>query len=193
MLRLNIFHLCKPRELLTLTSLQAVIKASGGITGKGKEFWTVVANNMEENITWNAARKRFNKFKPATEDGNVGGGAGEAEAPTVKKAATKGKADPAKSKAVKATGKGKGKKEETENEGAEDESQKGDDAEGATTGVCEDDTEEDNHGTYPPIFSSHSKSFRGFVEGPLSDFFSFLNHEFVSQTPQEVRLTSDFG
>lgn len=56
--------------------LKAVIKANGGISNselKGKAFWAAVADAMEETINGEAARKRFDKFKPKTDDGEDGG------------------------------------------------------------------------------------------------------------------------
>lgn len=45
--------------------LKAVIKASGGITARGSAFWSEVAAAMSEDVTSEAARKRFDKFKPS--------------------------------------------------------------------------------------------------------------------------------
>lgn len=45
--------------------LKAVIKATGGVTAKGSSFWTEVAATMTEDVTSEAARKRFDKFKPS--------------------------------------------------------------------------------------------------------------------------------
>ena len=44
--------------------LKAVISASGGINGKGTVFWKDVASAMSEGVTGEAARKRFDKYKP---------------------------------------------------------------------------------------------------------------------------------
>ena len=130
--------------MLTYHLVQAVIKASGGITGKGKEFWTVVANNMDEKISWDAARKRFDKFKPETEYENA---AGEAERTVIKTAATPRKRSPAKPKAAKAAGKSKGKKEVAEDGDTEGGSQEGDDVEDVAIIKGENDSQEGEDGS----------------------------------------------
>ena len=43
--------------------LKAVVQASGGVKS-GVAFWAEVASAMEDNINGEAARKRFDKFKP---------------------------------------------------------------------------------------------------------------------------------
>lgn len=137
--------------MLTYHLVQAVIKASGGITGKGKDFWTVVANNMDEKISWDAARKRFDKFKPETEDENAAGEAGGAARTTFKVAVTPRKRGPAKPKATKATAKSKGKKEDAEDDDTEGGSQKADDVEDVTIAKGEDDSKEGEDGSYSPV------------------------------------------
>jgi hypothetical protein len=49
--------------------LKAVVQASGGISG-GSAFWKEVASAMEEDVNGEAARKRFDKFKPGANPSN---------------------------------------------------------------------------------------------------------------------------
>ena len=86
--------------------LKAVIRANGGISGKGVAFWQDVVGHMDEDLAPDAARKRFDKFKAKGRAGGAGGeGEDVAAGDTVKKSPRK-KA-PSKPKVVRGTGKGK--------------------------------------------------------------------------------------
>lgn len=127
--------------------LKAIIKINGGIgteTLKGKAFWTAVANTMEEDIKAEAARKRFDKFKPKGDDSDGEDGDVKKKAKPKSKGAGKGKKASevksedgtevddelegpkispkkatAKSKATRGAGKGK-KAVESESDGSEE-------------------------------------------------------------------------
>jgi hypothetical protein len=107
----------KPNPEKDADLLKAVIKANGGVCGKGKAFWEVVAAAMEESITWDAARKRFDKFK-LQYDNQIGPVGAVTDAKERRKTAKPKAAKHRKARTVKAD---EGIKEDELAEDAEDE------------------------------------------------------------------------